>query len=219
LSESHALIDSLKSENTMLFDTFDTLENKLKESEDLLKNFSCDNLKSMLSIHTNTFNKSDLIIDDLSASTSHTFDSELDSIVIKPVIIDTACLDNSKNSCLINGEKPKSKEPGTQSMFVPTCHNCGKIGHIRPNCYLLKSHRHWNKQVAPKKGKIENPSSDKYVLPYRRHLSQEGKNFVLYKNANPKFAELVKKHSRKQSQPTCHHCGVTGHIRPHCHQI
>jgi len=32
LSESHALIDSLKSKNTMLFNIIDTLENKLKES-------------------------------------------------------------------------------------------------------------------------------------------------------------------------------------------
>jgi septal ring factor EnvC (AmiA/AmiB activator) len=37
LSESHALIDSLKSENTMLFDIIDTLENKLKESEKSLE--------------------------------------------------------------------------------------------------------------------------------------------------------------------------------------
>jgi hypothetical protein len=37
LSESHVLIDSLRSENTMLFDIIDTVENKLKESEDLLK--------------------------------------------------------------------------------------------------------------------------------------------------------------------------------------
>jgi predicted nucleic acid-binding Zn-ribbon protein len=37
LSESHVLIDSLKSENTMLFNTIDTLENKLKETEDILK--------------------------------------------------------------------------------------------------------------------------------------------------------------------------------------
>jgi septal ring factor EnvC (AmiA/AmiB activator) len=37
LSESHVLIDSLKSENAMLFDTVDALENKLKESEDFLK--------------------------------------------------------------------------------------------------------------------------------------------------------------------------------------
>jgi hypothetical protein len=45
----------------------------------------------MLSIHTNISNKPNLIIDDLSASTSHTSYSELNSIVIKPVIVDTAC--------------------------------------------------------------------------------------------------------------------------------
>jgi hypothetical protein len=45
----------------------------------------------MFCIHTDISNKPDLIIDDLSASTSHTSDSELDSNVIKPVIVDTAC--------------------------------------------------------------------------------------------------------------------------------
>jgi ribosomal protein L18 len=48
LSESHVLIDFLKSENTMVFVIIDTLENKLKESENLLKKFWSDNLKSML---------------------------------------------------------------------------------------------------------------------------------------------------------------------------
>jgi septal ring factor EnvC (AmiA/AmiB activator) len=52
LSESHVLIDSLKSENTMLFDNVDALENKLKESDDLLEKFSSNNLKSMFCIHT-----------------------------------------------------------------------------------------------------------------------------------------------------------------------
>jgi hypothetical protein len=113
LSKSHALIDSLKSKNTLLFNTIDTLENKLKESEDILKKFSSDKLKSMLCIHTDISNKSDLIVDDLSASTSHASDPELDSIVIKIVIVDTLCLDNFENSCLIEGEKPKPKESGT----------------------------------------------------------------------------------------------------------
>lgn len=86
--------------------------------------------------------------------------------------------------------KPKSKESETQGKFVPTCHHCGKIGHVGPNCYLLKSHKPWNKQVAPKMGEIENPSSDKYVMPRRRYLSQERKNFVLCKNTNPKLQSL-----------------------------
>jgi len=50
----------------------------------------------MLCIHSDTPNKPNLFVDDLSASTSHASDSELDSIVIKPVVVDTACLDNSK---------------------------------------------------------------------------------------------------------------------------
>jgi len=75
LFESHVLIDSLRYENTMLFDIIDTLENKLKESEDLLKKISSDNLKSMLCIHSDVSNKPDLIVDNLSASTSHASDS------------------------------------------------------------------------------------------------------------------------------------------------
>jgi hypothetical protein len=106
LSESHALIDSLKSENTILFDIIDSLENKLKK-------FSSDNLKSMLCIHSDISNKPDLVVDDLSTSTLHASDSELDSIVIKPVIVDIACLDNSENSYLNNCVKPKSKDTGT----------------------------------------------------------------------------------------------------------
>jgi septum formation inhibitor-activating ATPase MinD len=89
LFESHVLIDSLKFENIMLYDIIDTLENKLKESEDLLKKFSSDNLKSMLCIHSDISNKLALIVDDMSTSTSHASDSELDII---PVIVDTTCL-------------------------------------------------------------------------------------------------------------------------------
>jgi len=46
--ESHVLIDSLKSENDMLFKTIDTLENKLKESKDPLKKEACDQLLSLI---------------------------------------------------------------------------------------------------------------------------------------------------------------------------
>jgi hypothetical protein len=156
----------------MLFDIVDALENKLKESEDLLKKFSSNNLKSMICIHTDISNKPDLIVNDLSTSISHASDSELDSFDIKPVIEDTACLDIS---CLNNCVKPSSKDSGTQGKFVHICHHCGKIGHIRPKCYLLKSHRPWKKQEDSKKGFIEKTSSDKYIPPHRRHISQRVK--------------------------------------------
>jgi hypothetical protein len=159
----------------MFFDTIDALENKLK---DLLKKFSSNNLKSMLCIHTDISNKPNLIVNDLSTSTSNVSDSELDSIDIKTVI-------------------PKS-------------HNCWKIGHIRPNCYLLKSHRPWIKQDALRKSEVEDSSSSKYVPPYRRHI--KGKGNIVCKNANHISAEKVKQHSNKRSLPTCHHYGITGHI-------
>jgi len=93
-----------------LFNIIDTLENKLKESDDLLKKFSSDNLKSMLCIHLDVPNKPGLIVDYLSASTSHASDSKLDSIIIKPMIVDTSCLNNS---CLNNCVMPKPEESGT----------------------------------------------------------------------------------------------------------
>jgi hypothetical protein len=173
----------------------------------------------MLCIHTDNSNKPGIIVNDLGASTSHASDSEINSLVVKPVIVDTTCLDNSENCCLNDCVKPKSKESRTQGKFVPTCHYCWKVGHIRPKCYLLKSHKPWNKQDAPKKGNVEKPSSDKYVPPHRRHISQRDKDFVIYENVNIKFAEPVKKHSSKRSQPTYHHCGVSGHIRPHYSHI
>jgi hypothetical protein len=95
----------------MLFDTIDALENKLKESEDLMEKFSSNNLKSILCIHTKISNKPDLIVNDSRTSTSHASDSELDYVDIKPVIVDAAC---SENSFLNNCVKPNSKDSGTQ---------------------------------------------------------------------------------------------------------
>jgi hypothetical protein len=152
----------------------------------------------------------------MSTYTSHASDFELDYVDIKPVIVDEAC---SENSCLNNWLKPNSKDSGTQGKFVPVCHHCGKVGHIRPKYYLLKSHKPWKKQEDSKQGDIEKTSPDKYVPPHRRHISERGKDFVVCENANLKIAEPFKKHFSKRSQPTRYHCGVYGHIRPHCPQI
>jgi hypothetical protein len=109
---------------------------------------------------------------------------------------------------------PNSKESRIQGKFIPKCHNCGKIGHIRPNCYLLKSHRSWIKQDALKKSEVEDSFSSKSVPLHRRHI--KGKGNIVCKNANHISAEKVKQHSNKRSLPTCHHYGITGHIRPKC---
>jgi hypothetical protein len=157
--EKESLIDSLRSESNMLLNLIDALENKLEK-------FSSNNLKIMLCIHTDISNKPDVIVNDLSTSTSHASDSDLDSIDIKHVIEDTACLNYP---CLTNHVMPNSKESGIQGKFIPKCHNCGRIGHIRQNCYLLKSHRLWIKQDALRKSEVEDSSSSKYVPPHRTY--------------------------------------------------
>jgi hypothetical protein len=172
-----------------------------------LEKFSSNNLKSMLCIHTDISNKPDLIVNDLSISTSHASDSELDSTDIKLMIEDTTCLDNS---CLTNHVMPNFKESGIQCKFIPKCHNCGKIGHIRPNCYSLKSHRPWIKQDPLRKSEVEDSSSSKYVPPHRRHIKRKGN--IVCKNANHISAEKVKQHFNKRSLPNYHHHGITRHI-------
>jgi hypothetical protein len=112
---------------------------------------------------------------------------------------------------------PNSKELGIQCKFIPKCHNCGKIGHIRPNCYLLKFHRPWIKQDALRKSEVEDSFLSKYVPPHRRHIKCKGN--IVCKNANHISVEKVKQHSNKRSLPTCHHCGIIGHIRPKCPQL
>ena len=53
-----------------------------------------------------------------------------------------ARLDKGKSSDVdAEVSKPKSKLTVTKhnkSFFVPTCHLCGVVGHIRPNCSLLR---------------------------------------------------------------------------------
>ena len=53
-----------------------------------------------------------------------------------------ARLDNGKSSD-VNAKvsKPMSKftvREHNKSVFMPTCHLCGVVGHIRPNCSLLR---------------------------------------------------------------------------------
>jgi hypothetical protein len=150
----------------------------------------------------------------LSISTSHASDFELDSIDIKHVIVDTVCIEDS---CLTNRVMHKSKESRIQGKFINKCHNCRKNGHIRPNSYVLKFHRPWIKQDALRKSEVEDSSLSKYVPPHMKHI--KGKGNIVCKNANHIFAEKVKQYSNKRSLPTCHHCGITDHIRPKCPQL
>ena len=45
------------------------------------------------------------------------------------------------------------------SKFVPTCHHCGVIGHIRPQCHKLKKEQNHIARSLPKK-----PSGPKHIV-------------------------------------------------------
>jgi len=180
LSESYTLVESLKFENTVLIENIKSLENELKDSKELSNRLSSDNLKNMLCVQKDISNKPSMIVDYLGASSTCASNFEIKSLFVKPmkieeVKVNIVCLDNLWKQ--------------TQVMFVPTCHHCGIVGHIKPNCCQLESQRPWNNEKY-----VVEPSMSKYVPPYRRQPSQR---FV----------------------PTCHHCGVIGYIRLHCPQI
>jgi hypothetical protein len=87
----------------------------------------------------------------------------------------------------------KSKHSTERSL--PTCHYCGLVGHIRPNCGQFKFPITWNKKNAPNKEKdVEEHFKTKYVPPHRRQFIH-------------KFVHI------------CHHCGLSGHIRPKCPHV
>ena len=47
------------------------------------------------------------------------------------------------------------------SKFIPTCHHCGVIGHIRPQCHKLKREQNHVARSLPKK-----PSEPKHIVCY-----------------------------------------------------
>jgi predicted nuclease with TOPRIM domain len=63
LSESHALIDSLKSENLVLGSKVDLLENKLKELETRLEKFSSNSLENIMHTKNSDWDEFELSFD------------------------------------------------------------------------------------------------------------------------------------------------------------
>jgi hypothetical protein len=61
-----------------------------------------------------------------------------------------------KNSIVPHASLPKPRvvHPPRKlhsQRFVPTCHDCGKVGHIRPHCFNLKPHVQKNKNSISRK--------------------------------------------------------------------
>jgi hypothetical protein len=163
--------NNLKMEKGTILQKITDLEDRLMEVQLQLEKFSDNKLAQMLTGQKCSSDKTGLGY--VATTDASNIASTSQNVFVKPSV------PNSQNAC---GDRGKTIVPKS----LPTCHHCGMVGHIRPNCCQLNSPRTW--KDAPKKNKgVENDSKSKYVPPHKRLPTHR---FV----------------------PTCHHCGISGHI-------
>jgi hypothetical protein len=177
---------TMKTERDTLLQKITNLEDKLMDAQLQLEKFSNNKIAQLLTGQKCSSDKTGLgyVATDSSniASTSRT-------VFFKP---SGSELQNDKSKAIVvsceNDNTTPAKSKHSTERSLPTCHHCGIVGHIRPNCGQLKFSRTWNKKNAPKKEKdVEEHSKTKYIPPHRRQFIQK---FV----------------------PICHHCGLSDHI-------
>jgi hypothetical protein len=76
---------------------------------------------------------------------------------------------------------PPRKLPSKR--FVPICHHCGKVGHIRPKCFDLKSHKHKSENSYSRK------ENEGLVIMMREVLSRIDK-FEQKHKSRPKIYQV-----------------------------
>jgi hypothetical protein len=92
-----------------------------------------------------------------------------------------SCLPRSKSKYI----PPHKRKPSQR--FVPTCHHCGKVDHIQPKCFDLKSHKHKSENSYSRK------ESKGLLIMMREVLSRLDK-FEQNHKSRPKISQVwVKK--------------------------
>jgi len=79
---------------------------------------------------------------------------------------------------------------------IPTCHHCGIIGHIRPNCFQIRSQKPWNKTLVPRK---EEPGFEEQVSMLSDQVNLISEKLA-YLTPNEQKSVLVKKHRKASKQ-------------------
>ena len=120
------------------------LRNQIFSQDEKMKRLEQELVESKAKIENLTCTKS--VVDNRSISVS--LKPKTEKVYIHPFKRNNeektyfAMIDKGKNSDVdADVSKPKSKptvREHNKSVFVPTCHLCGVVGHIRPNCSLLR---------------------------------------------------------------------------------
>jgi hypothetical protein len=79
---------------------------------------------------------------------------------------------------------------------IPTCHHCGISGHIRPNCFQIRSQQPWNKSLIPRK---EEPGLEEQVRMLSNQVSLISEKLA-YLTPNEQKSVLVRKHRKTSKQ-------------------
>jgi hypothetical protein len=143
LTNSNVVCNTLRSENALLIVRIKTLEKELCDSKTHLTKFSSEKLDKMLNEQKSFSDKTGLGFDKYATSSSNISSSKI--MFAKPnlnaVTFEEESSKIGKNVPLINNVKAELKMPSrkqSKPKFIPTCHHCGKVGHIRPNCFKMK---------------------------------------------------------------------------------
>jgi hypothetical protein len=156
LTDLHPIHDTLKSENHSLIAKVKSLENDLNDSRNHLKTFFNEKLNHMLHNHKHSFDRTGLGFDkSIVSATNIVSPSKL--IFVKPVCKEENLAKKKEmfppvsrgekgkgiltDSCVSRSTPRHAHMPRNQhsQRFIPTCHHCGKTGHIRPKCFQLNN--------------------------------------------------------------------------------
>jgi regulator of replication initiation timing len=147
LSDSHAVCNTLKSKNHVLIAKNKSLQNDLIASRNHLSKFSSEKLDKMWHFQKHSSDRFGLGFDK-NASLSSKCTSTSEIVFVKPVKVDESLGEGKPIVAMTHqgkeGKKnyidPHASYPKPRVMhsprklpsqrFVPTCHHCGKVGHI-----------------------------------------------------------------------------------------
>ncbi|KAG2695044.1 hypothetical protein I3760_08G172500 [Carya illinoinensis] len=207
LREVIGLTDELQKRNVTLEDKVTTHENELTLLNTKLQKFSIgtNQLDKLLSLGKSSSDKSGLgyFEENPDAPSSlKAFGKNVKTTVFVPEMTEKRKAhpsEKGKKPLQVQKSVPPPKRQGARNMS-PICHHCGKLGHIRPNCFKLMSHF------------VHAPA---FVNSRTAYPSGRGKNYM----NNPKNVSTFLRQRVHKASPVCHHCGKIGHIRPNCFEL
>ncbi|XP_035541467.1 uncharacterized protein LOC118344558 [Juglans regia] len=205
LNEANCLTDQLQKRNVSLEDKVKMQGSELILLNDKLKNLSTGKQKLDKILNSGKSFGDKRGIGYIEGKSDVASTSKIPCKRVGKIMFVPTSNENGKPQLLKKGKKPlhvqkpvpPPKRQGARNTS-PICHHCGKVGHVRPDCFKLKNHH------AP------TFSKSRIVYP-----SKKSKKFL---NAS-RYVSPSMRHEVHKANHVCHNCGKIGHIRPNCFEL